>query len=207
MTKGEIVGAAYVQLTSGYPNTDSSTWWEDVDLLFSPAVNFVMTGDYFMAKRDEGEEKIIQPLFVQTFKGIAVTDDADRGKKTSTLPKPPLAFPKNRAVPYVGTVLGKQFIPIEQSGGAMQEYFAGFKTEECSYELEGLIIIYHNLPAGVTSVMIKELVSAKSILDTEEVLLPDGGELKVMELMVDFFTGKRQLPKDYYNTNKETPTA
>lgn len=204
MTKGEIVGAAYVKLTSGYPSTDNSTWWDDVDLLFAPAVNYVLIGDYFMSKRDEGEEKIIQPLFLQTFKNVAIIYDNDRRAYKSSLPKPPMSMPKNRAVPYVGTLGGNQFIPIEQSGGHMQQYFSGFKTDQCSYQLEGMEVIYHNIDPLLEKVMIKQIVSARSIQNDEEVLLPDGGELTVMDLMIDFFLGKKELPKDYYNTNKET---
>jgi len=207
MTKSELVGAAYLKLTGGYPNTDSSTWWEDVDLLIAPAINFVMNADYFISKRDEGEEKIIQPLFLQSFK-IPITFDALTKKHQSVLPKKPLAFPKNRAIPYVGTIFGNQFVPIEQSGGAMQKYFSGLKQEQTSYELEGKTITYENLPALLKSgkVLVKMLVSATDLADDDEIMLPDGAEFQVINLMVEFFIGQKQLPKDYYNTNKEPNT-
>lgn len=209
MTKEEIIAGAFLKLTGGHPTTDNSTWWDDVDLLFGPAVNFAMTQDYFMSKREEGEEKVLQPLFIQTFKNIAITYDIDREKFVSTLPYSPLAFPKNRAVPYVGTITGDPFIPIEQGGGVMQKYFSCFKVDETSYELEGLEITYENLPPLLESgnVMVKMIVSAKSLADTDEVFLPEGGELQVMTIMVEFFTGQRLLPKDYYNSNKEPQPA
>lgn len=206
MTKSELVGAAYLKLTGGYPNTDSSTWWEDVELLIAPAVNYVMNADYFISKRDEGEEKILQPLFIQTFTGIPVEYDSKRRKHFFTLPKRPIALPKNRAVPFVGTVCGKQFVPIEQSGGSMQGYFAALKVNQTSYSLEGMIGWLENANPLLEEVMVKEIVNVSDIGDDEEIMLPDGQELQVIELMVQFFTGQKALPKDYYNTNKEPNT-
>lgn len=207
MTKSELVGAAYLKLTGGYPNTDSSTWWEDVDLLIAPAINYAMNADYFISKRDEGEEKIIQPLFIQHFTVPVVLDSAIN-KFKSTLPKRPLALPKNRAVPYVGTLFGDQFVPIEQSGGAMQKYFASLKPLQASYELEGKTLYFYNLPPSVKNgnVLVKMIVSAKDLADDDEVMLPEGTELQVINLMVEFFLGQRSLPKDYFNTNKEPNT-
>lgn len=204
MTKSELVGAAYLKLTGGYPNTDASTWWEDVDLLIAPAINYVMTSDYFISKRDEGDEKIVQPLFLQSFR-LPITQDIVTKKHKSTLPKKPLALPKNRAVPYVGTLFGNQFVPIQQSGGAMQKYYSALKTDQTSYELEGTTITYDNLPPLLASgnVLVKMIVSAADLGDNDEIMLPEGGEFQVMDLMINFFLGQKQLPKDYYNTNKE----
>lgn len=202
MTKAELTGAAFVKLTGGYPSMDSSTWWEDVDLLIAPAVNYVMTGDYFMSKRDENDEKVIQPLFVQTFTNVPVIYDTVQKRKKFTLPKKPLAFPKNRAVPFVGTIC-EQFVPIEQSGRSMQKYYAGLKQDQTSYALEGMDGWLYNLPPLVEFLIVKEIVNASDIGDDEEVPLPDGGELQVIDLMVQFFTGQKALPKDYYNTGNE----
>lgn len=203
MTKEEITGLAFLKLNEMYPTMDSSTWWEDVDLLLAPAVNYVMLGDYFFSKREEGEEKVLQPLFIQTFKNIDITYDADIEKYVFTLPKKPLKFPKNRAVPYVGTMLGDQFVPIEQSGGVMQQYYSGFKQEQTSYDLIGMQGVLENKPPLLKKLMVKQMVSISDILDTDEVMLPEGGELAVIDLMVRFFTGEQPLPKDYYNTGKE----
>jgi len=207
MTKAELTGAAYLKLTGGYPTTDNSTWWEDVDILLAPAINYVMNADYFLQKRDEGEEKIIQPLFIQTYKNVAITYQSDIEKYTSVLPHRPLALPKNRAVSFVGTVLGQHFVPIEQGGLAMQGYYGGFKECQTSYSLEGKQITYENLDplfadGGVA--MVKMIVNVADLGDDEEILLPDGGELRVIDMLVEFFLGQRMLPKDYYNTNKDT---
>jgi hypothetical protein len=67
MTKEELIGAAYVKIAGGYPTMDLSTWWEDVELLLPAAINYVISGDYFIGKRDEGEDKMIQPLFLNTY--------------------------------------------------------------------------------------------------------------------------------------------
>lgn len=204
MTKAELVGAAYIKLTGGYPNTDASTWFEDVELLLAPAVNYVMNADYFISKRDEGDEKIIQPLFLQTYR-IRATLDQDSRKYKATLPRKPLALPKNRAVPYVGTLYGEQFVPIEQSGGVMQKYFSFLKQAQASYELEGQDLYFHNLPpvARNGDILVKMIVSVASLDDDDEIILPEGGEIQVINLLLEFFLGQRQLPKDYYNTNKE----
>lgn len=205
MTKSELVGAAYLKLTGGYPNTDASTWWEDVDLLIAPAVNYVMNADYFIGKREEGEEKILQPLFIQTFY-VDVTFDSVRKMQSFMLPKKPISLPKNRAVPFVGGLGGDAFVPIQQGGSTMQKYYGALKTDQTSYELEGMKGFLRNANPLLSKIMVKEIVSASDIGDDEEITLPDGGELQVIGMMVDFFIGQKQLPKDYYNTNKEPNT-
>lgn len=203
MTKEEIIGGAYLKLTGGYPNMDSTTWWEDVDLLLAPAVNFVMNGDYFLTKRDELEEKIIQPLFVQTYKNIDITFDNDLELKVFTLPKKPLALPKLRSITYIGDNKGNAFVPIEQGGNQMQKYYHKFKECQTSYDIQGMQVFLYYYPALLKKAMVRMVVSASDLADTDEVMLPDGGELRVMDLMVQFFIGERQLPKDYLNTGKE----
>ncbi len=203
MTKEELVGAAYLKLTDGFPTMDASTWWDDVDLLLAPAVNYVMLGDYFLSKRDEFEEKIIQPLFIQTFKNISIVEDEDSGKKKMTLPKRPLALPKLRSIVFVGDMKDNEFVPMEQNGGPMQKYLTKFKECQTSWIVEGVEIFLENAPPILKKGKVKMVVSAKDLANTDEVVLPEGGELQVMDLMVQFFTGQKPLPKDYYNTGHE----
>lgn len=203
MTKAELIGLAYLKLTDNFPTMDNAVWWDDVELLLAPAVNYVINGDYFIGKREEGEDKILQPLFIQTFMNVPITYDKLRKKRSFILPKKPIALPKNRAVPFVGTADGKQFIPVEQSGGAMQDYFKAFKQDQTSYELEGTKGILHNCDPLLQNLMVKEIVSVSDIGDDEDILLPDGAEIQIAELMVKFFTKEQPLPKDYYNSGKE----
>lgn len=201
MTKAELVSQAYLRITNGYPNTDLSTWYDDVDLLLAPAVNFVLTKQYFIEKADEGS-RIIQPLLLQTYTADVGYDD-ELGLYKIVLPKKPIALPNGRGITFIGTFKGQSYIPIGQNGGSMQKYYCKHKKGQGSYELVGMEALLHNHNVLNKKLKVRQLVDASELNDDDEIMLPSGSEFEVMDLMIDFFLGQRELPKDYLNTGKE----
>lgn len=202
-TKSGLAGFAWTKVLGGYPTADASVWIQDVDFLMAAAVNYVQNKNYFIDNRAEGEGRRIQPLFLITFKNVGVTYDADLEKRKSILPKKPLALPLARAIPFIGSMTGKQFVPTEQGFGSMTEYTQPMKGCQTSFEITGLDVLYENLPPLQEEVMIRMLVNAVDMEDDDDLFLPDGAEIEIANLMVEFFTGQRQLPKDYLPSGKD----
>lgn len=204
MTVEEIRGAVLLKLTGGRPSSDNSVWLSDIDTLLAPAVNYVQTKQYFIDGNAESDKHLIQHFMLQTYT-VDIEEDTIRKRKFATLPKTPLSLPNGRALQFVGDIRGRSFIPLQQGGEAMQEYYEKFKKGTTSYRPEGLKVYLWCLPPLATKVMLKMLVNVKSLADTEEVLLPSGGEIEVITLIYEWISGQRATPKDVIIDQQDKP--
>ena len=209
MTVETIRGAILLKLTGGEPSSDSSVWLSDIDTLLAPAVNYVQIKQYFTDKKD-GEDHLIQQFMLQVYGGnneIAISTDAIRKRKYITLPKTPLSLPNGRALQFVGDVRGRGWIPLSQGADDMQEYYGKFKKDVTSYRPEGLKCYLWNVGPLVTHAMVKMLVNVNSLADTDEIILPSGGELEVINLIYEWISGTRLMPKDIIIDQKDKPVS
>lgn len=206
MTKGELKGAVYLKLESE-PSSDTSVWFDDIDILIAPAINYVTVKQYFIEKRDEGE-RYIQHFMLQTYGGnleIPIEFDEIRQRKYILLPKTPLSLPNGRALQFVGDVRGRGWIPLAQGDEDMQEYYAKFKKDITSYRPEGLKAYLWNVGPLVTHAMVKMLVNATSLSDNDELILPSGSEIEVITLIYEWMSGQRETPKDLIIDHSDKP--
>lgn len=195
MTVEEIKGQVLLKITGGEPSSDSSVWLSDIDTLIAPAVNYVQTKQYFIDRQSEEEKHLIQHFMLQVYT-VSITEDTTRKRKKFTLPKTPLSLPNGRALQFVGDVRGRGWIPLAQGAEDMQEYYGKFKKNVTSYRPEGLTVYLWNVGPLVTQALVKMLVSVKDLSDTDEVMLPSGGELEVINLIYEWISGQREIPKD-----------
>lgn len=207
MTVEEIRGAVLLKITGGEPSSDSSVWISDIDTLLAPAINYVQTKQYYVDKQD-GDTHLIQHLMLQTYGGnreIPIQDDTVRKQKYFILPKRPLSLPNGRALHFVGDVRGRQWIPLTQGGEGLQDYYSKFKKNVTSYRPEGLKVYLWN--TGITThAMVKMIVNISELLDMDEIILPSGGELEVINLIYEWVSGQRAMPKDLIIDQKDKPT-
>lgn len=203
-------GAVLLKLSGGEPSSDTSVWISDIDTLLAPAVNYVQTGQYFIDKTDSDDKHFIQQFMLQTYGGnmeIPILEDVVRKRKYITLPKTPLSLPNGRALQFVGDIRGRGWIPLNQGADDMQEYYSKFKKGVTSYRPEGLKVYLWNLPPLAKYAMVKMLVNVNSLTDTEELLLPSGGEIQVVTLIYEWISGQRAMPKDVIIDQKDKITT
>jgi hypothetical protein len=206
MTKEEIKGQVLLKVSGGEPSSDVSVWIDDIDTLIAPAVNFVQLKQYYADKQDEGE-RLIQPFMLQVYENVAIQKNTDRNQFYITLPKSPQSLPNGRALNYLGTMKGERFIPLAQGTDGLQKEYAKYKTCITSYQPEGLKCFLWNVPALLDKVLIKMLVNVKDIADTDEIILPSGGELEVINLIYEWLSGQRATPKDIVIDQKDKQIA
>lgn len=206
MTVEEIKGQILLKITGGEPSSDSSVWLSDIDTLIAPAVNYVQTKQYFIDRQSEEDRHLIQQFMLQVYT-VSITEDTTRKRKKFTLPKTPLSLPNGRALQFVGDVRGRGWIPLAQGAEDMQEYYEKFKKNVTSYRPEGLTVYLWNVGPLVTQALVKMLVSVKDLADTDEVMLPSGGELEVINLIYEWISGQREIPKDSIIDQKDKISA
>lgn len=206
MTKGEIKGQVYLKISGGEPSADVSVWLDDLDILVAPAVNYVNLKQYFIDANNEEERHMIQPFMLQTFT-VSINNDSVRKRKYIELPATPLSLPNKRALHFVGDVRGKSWIPLQQNGGDMQEYYCKFKKGIVSYEAEGKRCYLYNETPFDTQALVKMLVNVHELSDEDQIMLPSGSELEVATLIYEWITGQREMPKDLKVDSKDKPGA
>lgn len=202
MTKEQILGQVLLKISGGEPSSDTSTWLSDIESLLCPAVNYVQLKTYYIDRQSEEERHLIQQFMLQVYT-VSITEDTTRKRKKFTLPKTPLSLPNGRALQFVGDVRGRGWIPLAQGAEDMQEHYAKFKKNVTSYRPEGLTVYLWNVGPLVTQALVKMLVNVNTLADTDEVLLPSGGELEVINLIYEWISGQRAMPKDLVIDQKD----
>lgn len=204
MTKGELKFLVYVRVTGGYPSNDAMVWPEDIDTYIVPAVNFANTKQYYIDKQSEEGDRDVRMDMLQIFENVAVAFSDSRQRKYSNLPATFVSLPKGRGLVFVGYMNGRPFIPGRQNEEGIEEYYTQWKQDVVTYYLEGKKVYYYNIPTSTDKVLMKGIVAVTDLKDEDDLGLIPGSEPEVVDLMVQFYTGQRAMPKDYVLDTKDT---
>ena len=187
MTRAEIVGAALVKLAGGRPQADLGVTWSDLDTYIVPAANFVMLNKYPAIMQDANSQR----LLMQVYPAVAVALDATRKKFMATLTKTPMTVPGQTGVIGVEEQSGRayeQFVPDMNTLGTF-----ALKIEEktTSFTVEKDKLVFYNLPAAISTVVVKQLVRLDDIGQDEQFLVPAGAEVDIIDAIIQFFIAQR----------------
>lgn len=200
-TKSELIGQALLRISGGVMTGDSATRWGEAETYLAISVNFVQTGNYWAETKQESNERTINPLLLQVFNNLTPTYSSDRLRYYIDLPQNVITLAKGRAL-ELNTGAGKRCFPLVQGDDALEQYYEKYKTN-ISYQLEGPLRLWLYGKIGlVTNFFAKYLVAVHDLDDTDEIILPSDGYVKVVDLMVQFLTGERESPKDYDENSK-----
>jgi len=201
MTKAELVSQALIRIEGGAITVDSTVHWGEMETYLCMAVNYVMVGQYWAENKAEGGHNI-NPLLYTVFENVVIQQDSTTKRYYFNLPKRLITLPKARAL-EVNTMCGKMCYPLNQGDNALERFYGELKPV-ISYFPEGQTKVWlYNKPALVSKVRTKQWVHVADLDDDDEVILPSEGDVKVVDLMVDFFMKERQTPQDYTQDNRD----
>lgn len=194
-TKAELIYEALLAVNGGVLTPEATTRYGECEVYLAMAVNYVQTGNYWMESKSEGE-KTINPLLLTTFDNIPIQYSDDHRRYYADLTKNVITLPKGRAL-EITTMCGKKCFPLGQGDDALEQYYGPYKTG-ISYQLEGPKRVWlYNLPKLVTAIRPKYIVHVNDLEDTDEIILPSDGYVKVVEMMTNFLKGEKMENKDY----------
>jgi len=200
LTKSEIIGQVLLEVGGGVVTPDLTVRYGECETYLAMAVNYVQTGNYWMETKAEGE-KTINPLLLTTFDNIPILYSDDHRRYYADLTKNVITLPKGRAL-EITTMCGKKCFPLGQGDDALEQYYSPYKTG-ISYQLEGPKRVWlYNKPKLVEAIRSKQIVHINDVADTDEIILPSDGYVKVVEMMVNFLRGEKQESKDYIEDGK-----
>lgn len=199
MSKDQLIYEVLLRVTGGVLTSDATTRYGEAEVYLAAAVNFVMTGNYYIESKAEGGSTINPLMWVPT-ENIPVSYDATRRQRYSDFPKIILKLPKGRAL-EINTMCGKRCIPLDQGDDAMAEYYDKFK-DIINYQIEKQRVWWWNINPLITAVRSKQLVEVNELEGTDEIMLPSDGYVKVMDMMYAWLMQEQANPKDFIEDAK-----
>lgn len=198
-----MVELALQKAHGGVPNSDTArvVRREDINAYLSAAVNFAILKQYYTIKKAEGTSEI-PDSFIATY-DLEVAYNKKKELHFVKIPIPILGMAKNRALRSVSSMSGENFVQTSFVSYTHDKYYVGSTGSIVLFYLEGNIIYFRNFPSIVKEVTTRVIVSAGDIGDEDEVPVPAEMEAEVIDLLVQFFTGTRQLPNMITNNNRD----
>ena len=210
MTKGEMVELVYLYVSGGQLNADINIKREDISAMLAIAVNFIILKETRLRKREgmselEGTESGVDSDFLGTFY-LDVQYDEQRGLYyiEPTVRVTPLPF--NRGIDMVAPLQGH--VNYVRMKGQFEDVGIGHVLRNQTrywFERVGTAqrIYLKNIPESVNTLMMKAVVSADDLGDDDEIPVPSGTEMEVLQVLQQWFSGEKQIPEDLRNDNSD----
>lgn len=214
-TKGELVDQAYYRISGGIDNNEISVNKIDIGKYLIAAINYALVEDYRFKLRDNVLAKRSSPLEAQsnpvdhnmlTRFTFSPQFDELRGLHYIELTDKILSLPKNRglhaAMPLKGNTAYTKIVSQQELLGT-ERYLSDQVFYWPEHSTSSDVILFKNMQEPIGDVMIFMAVDFDSISDTSNLNLPSGIEVRVLELVVQFFTSQRTIPGDDQNDGND----
>ena len=217
LTKRKLKALIKDRLDGGrFPHDDSKFDGRDVDIVLDMAYNHVMMAEYAQ-NRTEGRQTV-QGYYIIPFKNVDIKKNPDTHEWYSDLPARPMSLPQNKGVQGVYPMEDIKTPMIQHEVGQAHVYQhleAGLITDHNEYRIEGLRIVYERFKKAwrqklnstakkdKCTVLIRMVPSIESFTDEDILPIPAGREMMMVEVALEFFLGKRNIPED--NLNDQVP--
>lgn len=206
MTKREMIELVYLNISGGKLSSDIQVERVDLAFYFPVAYNYAILFDYYekhnlmVSERREygfsGESKILGNLLT-TFP-VVTQEDETRGLKYVALPSSLMVLPAGRGIDSLfGKDLDSMFVLV---GGP--EDVIGLTPPGAGYAwLEGEKLYLKGCDCTDCTLFLRMMSDGGSIGLDDEVKLPAGREMMVIDKMVEFYTKQRLMPQNIVNDN------
>lgn len=189
MIKGYYIDSVTDLINGGDDNDKKEVWREDIDSLLPAAVNFVVVGALWEQFAREGD-KDINNGFIMPFLNVVLNTVGS--KTTFTIPETIIPLPSDRGVRMVTSVEGDHlYQKMNDNLYSNWNYYKKIMINQRFYRLIGQTGIVYNKPALETEVNLYLLVTADNYADTDELPVPAGKELAVVQQLFVLFSKQR----------------
>lgn len=202
MTKGQLIEQVYLRVIGGVNSQDVNVERVDIASYVAAAAKWYQRKYYYEYRQFEGFYGFDEAGLV-TYK-LTATPDADRTDLlVATLPVKPMELPGGFAVDSVMPIEG--IIPFVRVRG--QNWLTGLSRmpDLVAWWLEKDKVYLYN--AGkLCELLVRAIPDPVGLSDEDEIGLPAGGDLEVINLAVEFFTGQRSMPADLIADGTDAPS-
>lgn len=201
LTKGELITLCSKGI-HGRMNLDRAVFNAYIEVYLSAAINFAIMKQYYIDYNSEGFAEL-NGAFIGVFEDVAIQYNEKRKVNFLELPAKLAPIPMDRAIQFVGPMENEanQFKLVSQKELSTLIPRLPF-TKKTFATVEGKTLVLRNLPDVVKKALVKMVVSITDLDDDDNVGIPAGGEIEVINIVVEFFLGVRRLPENKLNDNK-----
>lgn len=190
----DICGLVILRVSGGKATSDLSVHPYDIKGYIPDAINQVMG---VRINEEYGVDPSVYPngLFVNVLEDIPVSVNS-RNLAYITLPQRPLSVRGGKSVIAVGEQGGKQFTRIMHDGGTMGAFYWKTRTDVTTFDVEGMTVVFYNLPVSVEQVFAKIIVHIDTLDFGDEIFVPSGMETAIVDAIYERMMQQRANPKD-----------
>lgn len=203
MNKGTLVENVYIRVNGGKPSTDSKILRVDIRALVTPAVNFAMVQLYYDQIKQEGDRDLPGTFFAY-YSAIQIQRDLQRmNRPYITLPINVVAMAGGRGIRHIVDNCDNTYKPISNGQLGSIGYWSDILSHERFFRSEGKKVYLINVPPVAKEMNAVLVINSDTLTDEDELPIPAGMEMQVMETLVGWVTGTKEIPADYKIDNKD----
>lgn len=212
MTKGEIVELVYLYVTGGQLNSDINIKREDISVMLAAAVNFVVLKETRIRRQESMSGRMwdstatgVDADFLATFY-LPVLYDVERDLNYIAPAVKVVPLPFNRGLDTIAPMQGER--EFKRLKGQYEDVgienilrnVTRFWFETVGSEQR---VFFKNIPSVINKVVLKAVVSANDLKDEDELPVPSGTEMEVLQLLQQWFANEKNVPEDLRNNNSD----
>ena len=198
MTKAELIESVLIRVTGGKLTQDSKVKREDISILLAPAINWSITGQYWLNKRATGGNEYPSD-FIASYP-VDVKEDTSRDLKYVDIPVGTLTLPDDQGLQTVSPMKGDdEFIPTKFQDRKHNSYYPNTFSSFTMWWREGQRVYFEKIDTD--KVLLRLIQSVNNLKDDDELPIAAGAEIDVMNILNEWVTGQRALPADMKPNN------
>lgn len=191
MQVGEIVELVFIRVNGNRPSTDSTILRSDIRFLLPAAINYALDAAYNVNIESERDRDMPAEFYV--FRTASLNTGGARPKFDLINPVVPL---KGAAgLRFVQDDLGNYYTPVPDYAMYNLDYYSSIVPCGWYRQMGNSVELWGGDP-DAASVSYHGLEKVDGMADTDEAPIQAGMEPMVMDLLVDWFTGAKQMPYD-----------
>lgn len=189
MIKGFYIDSVVDMVNGGDDNDQNEVWREDISALLPAAYNFVVVGALWEQFERE-KDKDINNGFVMPFINQTITKVGE--SYTFTIPQTIVALASDRGVRMVTSPEGGHlYQKMNDNLYSNWNYYKNIMVGQRYYRLVGQTGYIYNKPKLEDKINLYLLVGAENYADTDELPVPAGKELIVIQQLFSLFSKQR----------------
>jgi hypothetical protein len=203
MKIGEFVGLVMLRINGGQVVPDNSVLPSDVRAMIPAANNMVLDDTY--NKNHRFNEGNIMPSEMYSYYRLPVNNNAR--PFTAELPISTVALKGDYGIGPVTDDSGNFYAPVPNIGVANFNYYSQTAPGIKWYRRRGkLFQIYTDNPM-LSHIEVPCIVDASMLSDDDDLPVQAGMEAPILDLLVQWFTGQKQMPYDNDNDSHDINAA
>lgn len=206
MQKGALISETLNSINGGLTTADSAVTESEVEAYLPEAIGYQLLVQYRNQVRFDGSRDLPEDFMLTQM--LPVKKD-EFLTPYAVFPIRPLSMDKNRGVRFVGPPDNSDNYIVQVEGASIAFKYYKRTMDNCLVTCriepikEGIAVFIANLPDNVILLKTKIIPNPLDLADEDELPMPAGFAIDVMDQIVKYFTTQRQDPADMISDNKD----